>query len=201
MKNRFHLLLYLGVLSLIFVVSRSKLIQGSSLDQQQRNNDREASKQKSWREICQLESSSELTGTTPHCFHIFPVTLSTCHKTDLSLGNSCPFTSALTFPLSVFVLLLVSPHLDTTQILLCSPNSVQHHSQSPIKAKSLSLFCFAVYSQSPISAVVNVRETVHVAKSLNPPLLCFCCLGLAIPPPSLLAIYIWVSKFFHSYTV
>lgn len=97
----------------------------------------------------------------------------------------CPFTSASSLH-SVFVLLLDSPHLDATQILLCKLDSVQLHPK-PSQSKtslSLALFCFAPWSQSPISAVAHVRETVHVAKCLNPLLLCFCWPCLAIPPHS-----------------
>lgn len=111
-------------------------------------------------------------------------------------------SSALTFSLYLFSL-LTSGH--NPNITLHPPHPTPSaQSNIPPKAQSkqnLSLYCFALQSQTPISALAHVRETVHVAKCLNPPLLCLCCLGLAIPLHSLSAIYIWVSKFFHCYTV
>ena len=107
-----------------------------------------------------------------------------------------PFTSALTFPLCLFS----SPSGHDPNITL-QPRTRCNITPKAQSKQNLSTYCFALQSQTPISAVAHVRETVHVAKCLNPPLLCFCCPGLAIPPQSLLAIYIWVSKFFHSYTV
>lgn len=106
-------------------------------------------------------------------------------------------------PLLYFPSLFVFP--------LCLPLSGRHPNitlQPQLRATSLpkpnhskiplTLLFRLPQSQTPISAVAHVRETVHVAKCLNPPLLCFCCLCLAIPPHSLSAIYIWASKFFHS---
>lgn len=110
-----------------------------------------------------------------------------------SLGHSCPFTSALTSPLFVILLAWTQPKYYSATATQCyitlKAQSKQNLSQP---------YCSALHSQTPISALAYVRETVHEAKCLNPPLLCFCCLSLAIPPCSLSAIYIWVAKFFNS---
>lgn len=114
-----------------------------------------------------------------------------------SLVFTWPFMSfhlCLNFPsLFVFLLIWTQPKYYSATPRL-SATSLPKPNQSKISPSIV----FGPQSQTPISALAHVRETVHVAKCLNPPLLRFCCRGLAIPPRSPSAIYIWLSKFFHS---
>lgn len=142
------------------------------------------------------QSTLYSTRTTPHCFYIF-------RRFVICSGSfSCPFTSASSFH-SVFVLLLDSLHLDATQILLCNLDSVQLHSQSPIKAKCLSLsllFC-PPEPKSNISTG-TCKRNCPCGKMSKPPIV-----GLLLPLPhdttslSVCHIYLGVQIFPRLYCV
>lgn len=77
-----------------------------------------------------------------------------------------------------------------------TPGKVQHHSQSPIKAESHPVHCFALlWGQTPISAMTHVRETVHLAKCLNPSIVVLLlCLPRDTGTLSVRRIYLSVQK-------
>lgn len=101
-------------------------------------------------------------------------------------GSSISFNLCFNFPSPVCFPLSSGRNPNIT----LQPPPPRHITPKAQSKQNLSLFCFATQRQTPISALAHVRETVHVAKCLNPPLLCLCCPGLAIPPRCLSAIYI-----------
>lgn len=116
-----------------------------------------------------------------------------------ALGHSYPFTPAFTVTsLFVFLLIWTQP-----KYYPATPDLVQHHTQSPIKAKYLPLLFRPPEPNSNISTG-TCKGNCPCGKMSKPPIV---VLLLPLPRDTTALsvgyrpIYICVSKFFHSYTV